>query len=163
MRIEPATNLTSAAISRRVQAAKKMICRSETPSIPRWPWGRTLMMTLRTRKNSLISIALFAVAGPALAQDAMKVTYVTPDALTWKDNPTMPKGAQTRVWSAKAGETSTARTKFPPNYQVPAHTHPYTESVTIISGSVYLGEGEKLDTQKGTLLKASSYFLKSAE
>ena len=59
----------------------------------------------------------------------------------------------------KAGETFVARTKFPPNYQVPAHTHPYTESVTIISGSVYLGEGEKLDTQKGTLLKAGSYFL----
>ena len=101
------------------------------------------MMTLRTRKNSLISIALFAVVGPALAQDAMKVTYVTPDALTWTDNPTMPKGAQTAVLvgdPTKAGETSTARTKFPPNYQVPAHTHPYTESVTIISGSVYLGE-----------------------
>jgi hypothetical protein len=60
--------------------------------------GRTLMMTLRTRKNSLISIALFALAGPALAQDAMKVTYVTPDALTWKDNPTLPKGAQTAVF-----------------------------------------------------------------
>jgi quercetin dioxygenase-like cupin family protein len=102
-------------------------------------------MTLRAGKNSLISIALFALAGSALAQDAMKVTYATPDALTWKDNPTLPKGAQSAVLvgdPTRAGERFVARTKFPPNYQVPAHTHPYTESVTIISGSVYLGEGE---------------------
>ena len=45
-------------------------------------------------KKLLISVALIALAGSALAQDAMKVTTVTPDSLTWKDNPNIPKGGQ---------------------------------------------------------------------
>jgi quercetin dioxygenase-like cupin family protein len=124
------------------------------------------MKTLCTPKNLLAAVALIALAGPALAQEAMKMTFVAPDALTWKDNPALPKGAQTAVVigdPTKAGEMFVARTKFPPNYQVPAHTHPMTESVTVISGSFNLGEGDKLDTQKGTLLKAGSYLLNPAK
>ena len=117
-------------------------------------------------KSLLLSFVLVSVVGPALAQDGMKMTFVTPDALMWKDNPALPKGAQTAVLAGdptKAGEMFVTRKRFPPNYQVPAHTHPYTESVTVISGSVYLGEGEKLDTEKGTLLKAGSYVLNPAK
>jgi quercetin dioxygenase-like cupin family protein len=63
----------------------------------------------------------------------------------------------------KAGEMYMARTKFPPNYQIAAHTHPTAESVTLISGSVDLGEGDKLDTQKVTLLKAGAYVFNPAK
>ena len=46
-------------------------------------------------KKLLSSVALIALAGSALAQDA--VTMVKPDALTWKDNPNIPKGGQVAV------------------------------------------------------------------
>ena len=124
------------------------------------------MKTLCTPKNLLAAAALIALAGPGLSQDAMKMTSVTPDALMWKDNPALPKGAQTAVVigdPTKAGEMYVARTKLPPNYQIAAHTHPNAESVTVISGSVNLGEGDKLDTQKGTLLKAGSYLFNPAK
>jgi hypothetical protein len=45
-------------------------------------------------KNLLFSGAMIALVGSAWAQDNMKVTVVTPEALTWKDNPAIPKGGQ---------------------------------------------------------------------
>jgi len=46
-------------------------------------------------KAFLGAAALIAVlASSAMAQDAMKHTKVTPDALTWKDNPAFPKSIQ---------------------------------------------------------------------
>src|ERR1043166_6874784 len=99
-------------------------------------------------KKLLVAAALIALAGTALAQDAAKVVNVTPDALTWKDNPNIPKGGQVAAMvgdPTKAGEAVVQRVKFPPNYQVPPHTHPYAENVTVISGSVGFGMGEKFE------------------
>jgi quercetin dioxygenase-like cupin family protein len=124
------------------------------------------MKTLYTPKNVLVSVALIALASTALAQGAMKMTVVAPDELTWKDNPSLPKGAQTAVLvgdPTQSGEMFVTRTKLPPNYQIPAHTHPMTEGVTVISGTIYLGEGDKLDMQKGKMLTAGSYFLNPAK
>ena len=102
-------------------------------------------------KKVLFVGALIALAGSALAQDAMKITTVTPDALVWKDNPNIPKGGQVAVLlgdPTKAGEVVVQRVKLPPNYQVPPHTHPYAETVTLISGSVGFGMGEKIRQQR---------------
>src|SRR5438876_11501195 len=95
-------------------------------------------------KKLLISVALIALAGSAVAQAAVRV--VKPDGLTWKDNPALPKGAQFAVLvgdRTKAGGVVVQRVKLPANYQVPPHTHPYAETVTVISGSLRSGMGEK--------------------
>jgi quercetin dioxygenase-like cupin family protein len=109
--------------------------------------------------------ALVALAGPALAQDAMKVTVVTPEALVRRDNPNIPKGAKVAILTGdptKAGEVVVQRVKLPPNYQVPPHTHPYAETVTLISGSVGFGMGEKFDN-KGALAKPGTLFANPAK
>jgi quercetin dioxygenase-like cupin family protein len=125
------------------------------------------MDTLHTLRNLFAAVTLIALTGPALAQDAAKMTTVNPDdALTWKDNPTLPKGAQFAVLSgdpAKAGEMFVVRIKVPPNYQFPAHTHPIAHNVTVISGSIFIGEGDKLDTQKGKQVKAGGYVFMPAK
>lgn len=110
-------------------------------------------------KKLLILAALIALGGSALAQDAMQATKVTPDALTWKDNPNIPKGAQTTILlgdPTKAGEVVVVRNRFPANYVVPPHTHPYAETVTVISGSIGIGMGETLE-KKGEMLKAGAF------
>jgi quercetin dioxygenase-like cupin family protein len=109
-------------------------------------------------KRLLIAAVLIALASSAFAQEAMKV--FKPDTLTWKDNPMFPKGAQTVLLvgdPTKAG-VFILRTKFPRNYQVPPHTHPFSEVVTVITGSLGNGMGEKFDAQTGEMLKAGSIF-----
>lgn len=108
-------------------------------------------------KKLLISVALIALSGSALAQDA--TTMVKPDALTWKDNPALPKGGQVAILvgnPTKAGSVVVLRTKLPANYKIPPHTHPYAETVTVMSGSLGFGMGEKFDTTKGEVVKAGA-------
>jgi hypothetical protein len=88
------------------------------------------------RKLVLIA-GLVAFSFPAIGQDTPM--RVTPDALTWKDNPAFPKGVQIATLvgdPTKAGDVVVLRIKFPPNFQMPPHTHPYSEVVTIISGNI---------------------------
>jgi hypothetical protein len=69
------------------------------------------------RVRLLLTLAgLISFAVPALiAQDAMKV--VTADELVWKDEPVLPKGAQTAflIGDPSKAETIVLRSKFPPH------------------------------------------------
>ena len=117
-------------------------------------------------KKLLIVATVLGLAGLVWAQDIMKVTLATPDALAWKENPNIPKGAQVAVLlgdPTKAGEVIVQRVKFPANYQVPPHTHPYAETITVISGSVGFGTGDKFDVTKGELMKAGSLYAQPAK
>jgi quercetin dioxygenase-like cupin family protein len=85
-------------------------------------------------------------------------TMVTPDELKWVDVPSLPAGAKIAVIEGPLTEAVafTFRLKFPANYQVPAHWHPAVERVTVISGSVNMGMGDKLDRQKTKALGPGS-------
>jgi quercetin dioxygenase-like cupin family protein len=115
-------------------------------------------------KTLLFFAAVIAWAGSAWAQDA-KPTMVTPDALTWKDSVALPKGAQGATLigdSTKTGEVVVIRAKFPANYQVPPHTHPFAETITVISGSIGFGMGEKVE-MIGEMAKADSFLANPAK
>ena len=86
---------------------------------------------------------------------------VKPDALTWKDSPNIPKGGQVAVLvgdPTKAGETVVQRIKFPPNFTMPPHTHPFSEVVTVISGNIGTNAGEQ-PVKTGDLLKLGSMWV----
>ena len=42
----------------------------------------------------------------------------------------------------------TVRLRMPAGYRIPAHRHPHTEPVTVISGELHFGMGDKLE-EKG--------------
>src|SRR6266567_1290382 len=116
-------------------------------------------------KKLLIVATLLGLAGLVGAQEIMKVTLAKPDALEWKENPNVPKGAHVAVLlgdPTKAGEVIVQRVKLPANYHVPPHTHPYAETITVISGSVGFGTGEKFE-KKGELAKAGALFANPAK
>src|SRR4030088_566426 len=107
-------------------------------------------------KRLLMAAALIALSSPVLAQD--KEMRTTPDALTWKENPAFPKGVRVATLMGdptKAGDVVVLRIKFPANFDMPPHTHPYAEVVTLISGPVGSSHGEKIE-KKGELLKPGS-------
>ena len=49
------------------------------------------------------------------------------------------------------------RFQFPAGYHVAPHTHPKTERVTVISGTLYLAAGEALDRNSAKSLPAGSF------
>jgi quercetin dioxygenase-like cupin family protein len=96
-----------------------------------------------------------------LAAHAQAGTIVTsPAAVQWKQGPpALPKGTQVAVLfgdPTKPGPFGT-RTKFPAGTKIMPHTHPVDENVTVISGSVHIGYGDKFDPTKAILVKAGGF------
>ena len=91
------------------------------------------------------------------AQKDVKTTPVMTTAeLKWMPIGDLPPGAQVAVL-ASAGDWSVVRVKFPPHYLVPPHSHPNAETVTVVSGKVGFGFGEKAD-MTGPLLESGAFF-----
>ena len=84
---------------------------------------------------------------------------VTPDQLVWKDDPNLPRGAQSAVLigDPSKAETIVLRVKFPPRYKVPPHNHTWSEVVTVLSGTAWNGTGD--DMEKGVMLKPGPVFV----
>jgi quercetin dioxygenase-like cupin family protein len=116
----------------------------------------------------LITAAFFAHAQDnskidRMTADAMKT--FTPDTLPWQDEPILPKGAKSALILGDPSKPGVfiAYLKFPPNYQIPAHTHPFAEVITVLNGKLGNGMGEKFDAQKGEMLDAGSSFALPAD
>jgi quercetin dioxygenase-like cupin family protein len=110
-------------------------------------------------KKLLILTVLIVLAGSALGQGASKAVRIKPDEMKWKANPFLPAGAQVTVLvgdPTKPGDVVVQRVKFPTNYRVPPHTHPYAEIVTVINGRLGFGMGEKFDTSKGEVVSSGT-------
>ena len=103
----------------------------------------------------LVFLAISFAVPASMAQDAMKV--VKADELVWKEHPVF-KGAQTviLVGDPTKAETIVQRVKLPAHYKVPPHTHPYSEVVTVLSGTYWNAMG---DDEKGVALKPGSVFV----
>src|SRR4029077_13443343 len=108
-------------------------------------------------KRILISLVAFWLVGSAFGQE-MKLIKV--EDLIWTGVQVV-KGAQTviLVGDPTKAETIVQRTKFPPRYRVPPHTHPYAEVVTVLSGNYWNSFGQSFDKSKGTELPPGSVFV----
>jgi anti-sigma factor ChrR (cupin superfamily) len=91
---------------------------------------------------------------------------INADDLKWGPAPNVfPAGAQIAVISGDPFKDGlyVVRLKLPTGYQIPAHYHPTSEYVTVLSGEFHIGMGDKLDTQKGQLLRAGGFAEAPAE
>ena len=105
---------------------------------------------------ALVSLAISFAVPASMAQDAMKV--IKPDEIVWQEHPVF-KGAQV-VWmmgDPTKAELIVQRTKIPPHFKIPAHTHPYAELITVISGTYWNAMGD--DMEHGAMLKPGSAFI----
>ena len=84
----------------------------------------------------------------------MALKELTAEAIVFRDDPAFPKGAQTVVLHGDPTKPGLfiLRAKFPPDFVVPPHTHPGSE--TVLSGAMGSGMGEKADLTKGKMLQA---------
>ena len=115
-------------------------------------------------KKILVSATFIVLAGAAWAGDATNVVRLNADQLTWKDHLNLPKGAQLAILQGdpSKAELVVQRVKLPPNYKVPPHTHPMAENVTVLSGRIGFGMGEKFEA-KGDLENAGAFYSQPAK
>lgn len=117
----------------------------------------------------LICIAsmLLALSGTALAQDqiermtADKMQSFRADDVNWQPEAILPAGAESVVLvgdPTKAG-VFIAWLKFPADYPIPAHTHPFTEVITVLKGQLGNGMGETFSKEGGEVLNVGDSFV----
>ncbi len=84
---------------------------------------------------------------------------VQADQLKWVAPAAYAKGAQFAVLKGDPTKEGmyVVRLKVPAGFQIPAHTHPNDENVTVLSGTFHIGTGDKLDQSKGETIKAGGY------
>jgi len=93
-----------------------------------------------------ISLTLLLTTSVALADD-MKTPLNAKD-LKWGPAPNVfPKGAQIAIVSGDPFKDGpyVLRFKIPRGYKIPAHNHPTSENLTILSGNFHIGMGDKLE------------------
>jgi quercetin dioxygenase-like cupin family protein len=111
-------------------------------------------------------LVTIAPARPA-ADDPHKMHILQNESeIHWVDGPPfLPPGAQMAVvhGDPRGKEMYAVRAKLPANYKIPAHSHPGDEHVVVLSGSVYMGKGDKLDPDGGKQLKVGGFALMPAK
>ncbi len=100
--------------------------------------------------TAALALAALAAAPARAAEAAGGHISIIPAELRWVDAPSIGPGAKLAVLEGDLKEAVpiTFRLKLPPNLQIPVHTHPVPERVTVISGTFHLGIGEVFDAAK---------------
>jgi anti-sigma factor ChrR (cupin superfamily) len=110
------------------------------------------------RKSVIGFIFLLASGATAFAQP-MSMPMNTGD-IQWSAAPNvLPAGAKIAIVSGDPFKDGlyVIRLKMPAGYKVPAHNHPTSEYVTVISGKFNIGMGDRLDPKKGLMLRAGGF------
>jgi len=102
--------------------------------------------------SSAFAVALLTTAVAQAAEKSHVEGHISvlPVDLKWAPAPSVGPGAQIAVIEGdlKAAAPFTFRLKLPSNFKVGVHTHPVVERVTVISGTFYLGIGDKFESAK---------------
>jgi len=121
------------------------------------------------RRPILFTTALLLSAGSALAQGttsgagtaaAHAATVVPADSVTWGPAPAaLPAGARLAVLEGDPTKPGpyTIRLRLPAGYWFPPHSHPGAEHVTVMSGALTVGMGDRADQAQTRTLPAGSY------
>jgi len=117
------------------------------------------MTPIATRIGLSLGFALVAFAPLVAMAEDQAVIAQTSSFKFAPAPPALPKGAQIAVLYGDPGKDGpfVIRLKFPSGYKIPAHMHPSDENVTVISGTLNFGMGDKLDPKKGEALKPGGY------
>jgi hypothetical protein len=122
--------------------------------------------------SALVVGVLSAVGSKTFGQDkpapvhdkpsAHKTTHVifNPSDMKWGDAPPIfPPGSKMAVLQGDPGKPGvyTVRLKAGDGYKIAPHWHATTENITVISGTFYLGTGDKYDESAATAMVAGAF------
>jgi quercetin dioxygenase-like cupin family protein len=117
---------------------------------------------MRNRTRGALGAVMFMVLVLAGQAQSTQHVMMAPADMKWGPAPPgLPAGAQATVLAgdpSKAG-SFTMSAKLPDGYTVPPHWHPTDENVVVVSGSLMLGMGEKLNEAGMKTVGAGGYAL----
>jgi quercetin dioxygenase-like cupin family protein len=118
--------------------------------------------------NKILSsvLSMFVVAALGLAQESKThIVTTAPDVKWGPAPPSLTKGAQFAVVSGNPGQAGSfvIRLKFPAGYKIAPHWHPGDEHVTVLSGTIAFGMGDKFNESGMKTLTAGGYAMMPAE
>lgn len=109
------------------------------------------------------ALVLAGCARPAATQTAGSPAdlQLLPPGAVWAPNPAIPPGASIALVAGKlAGPGLYAfRLRMPPGYRVMPHTHPDERVYTVLSGTWYIGLGERFDSTAQTAVPAGGVYV----
>jgi len=122
-----------------------------------------LSLSALTYSSFAIALRQQTASPPATAEAQAHGRLVTPDAVEWKSR--WP-GQEIAVLSgdpAKEGVSFVIRLKLRDGTRVQPHWHPIDEHLTVMTGTLHVGMGEKFDRAAAAALPAGSYSLMPKE
>jgi quercetin dioxygenase-like cupin family protein len=118
-----------------------------------------------TSRSFLSSVVVLFLFAPSLVRadqpSAEAVKLISPQALRWMPSPILSR-VQVAVMDGdpkEQGSSYTLRLRLPGAYTIPLHWHPDTERLTVLTGVVLFGAGDKMDPTKTTALGPGSYIV----
>jgi hypothetical protein len=107
-----------------------------------------------------LSAVLYADQPTAHKKDMEGLAIFAPSEIKWKEGPpTLQKDAMVAVLEGDPVKEGpfVLRVKLPDSFKIAPHTHPMTERLTVVSGTFYLGMGEKFDSKDGLEMPAGTF------
>jgi hypothetical protein len=117
---------------------------------------------MRLVQLPVCGVVLFLAAGAVVADEHSNgdAGIFPPDTLDWRDGPgSLPPGSKLAVLEGDMAKDGpfVVRLKLPDGYTVPAHTHPKTERLTVISGTFNIIMLDKPDKELPRTMPAGSF------
>jgi quercetin dioxygenase-like cupin family protein len=111
-------------------------------------------------RSFLIGLAAAALLGSTPATAQQSVEAFTPAEIQWGDGPArLPSNVKVARLQGSPDQPGlfAVRLKLPAGYKLGAHWHPRDEIVTVLSGTVYFGTGERFNPAQAKAYPAGSF------
>jgi quercetin dioxygenase-like cupin family protein len=115
---------------------------------------------------SALMLSLLAVLPAFGAEPAEGMVFTDPGKMNWQDAPpALPRGAKFAVLAGDPGKEGTfvLRMNLPSGYRIPPHWHSSAEYLTVISGSLHFGMGDKLSKADEHVMKTGAFHYQPAK
>lgn len=123
-----------------------------------------MSIIIKTLRLCVFAVCIICSTQTIFAQQDLPkgAIRIFPQDILWGDAPpSLPAGAKVYILEGNPMKEGlfTMRVKFPPYYQLNAHTHPKDERVTVLEGAVYVGFGTIIDTTNAQKFTVGCYYV----
>ena len=120
---------------------------------------------MNLQRIAIVSTLLFGsmvVSAIVQAQGQSGAKTLTPSEIKYGENPALPKGTKYVLLMGDPKQGAyVARVQLPANVKIMPHSHPTENLVTVLSGTVLYGEGDKYDAAKLKSYPAGSFIVET--